>query len=193
MGLGVQSGWPDPTNPTWVPGGSDFLKLFNNDKRLAVRPAGKWVRYDTTLVSDYPTWHNCQVSSTTYEVDAESGHFVGTITGVADTFTIPTTGLYDLYVQERFQGAVNGNHGLRVVNASTQVTFDDAYSEMAIIPLHVQVHRLFVPGVYLTSGTTVNFQHRYNGFGDVTPLPLQTGAPTPTITIRMVAEHDLHA
>lgn len=193
MGLGVQSGWADPTNPTYVPSGSDFLKLYNDIKRLAVRPAGCWLKFDSSLVADYPTWHNCQVSSTVYEVDAEAGTFIGPISGVAATWTIPTTGLYDLSLRERYNGAINGNHGLRVVNAATQITVGDAYSEKPIIAGHPDVHHLFAPGVYLTAGTQLNFQHRYNSFGDPTPLPLDVGAPTPAITIRMVAERDLHA
>jgi hypothetical protein len=39
---------------------------------------------------------------------------LGTFPGVADTFTIQTTGIYDLAVRERFSALDSGDHGLRI-------------------------------------------------------------------------------
>ena len=189
MGLGVQSGWSDPTNPTYVPSGSDFLKIYNDIKRIAVRPSGRWVRFDTSLVSDN-NWYNCRVQSEQYDVDAESGQMLGTISGAADTFTIQTTGLYDLAVRERFSGSVNGDHGLRIIVVGNPITL--AESDVVIVPLHVQTNYCRTI-YYLTAGQQVQFQHKYNGFGDPAPLTLYTTVPYPEVTIHMLAEHDLHA
>jgi hypothetical protein len=63
VGLGVQSGWSQiPTDPTM----SVSLRLpqesYNDIKRIAVRPSGRWLRYDTVLTPDN-TWYNCRIYS----------------------------------------------------------------------------------------------------------------------------------
>jgi hypothetical protein len=49
VGQGVQSGFPDPTDPTYqAQSASDSAqRSYNNIKRIAVRPSGRWLRYDT--------------------------------------------------------------------------------------------------------------------------------------------------
>jgi hypothetical protein len=108
VGLGVQSGWSDPTNPTYVRQGPTSSRIYNDIKRIAVRPSGRWLRYDTVLTPDN-TWYNCRIYSEQYDVDAETGQMLGTFPGVADTFTIQTTGIYDLAVRERFSGIDSGD------------------------------------------------------------------------------------
>lgn len=188
MGLGVQSGWADPTNPAWSPGGSDFLKIFNDIKRVAVRPSGRWLRYDTLLYPD-KNWYNCRVYLSQYDVDAETGQMVGPIGSVADTFTINTTGIYALACRERFLGGVNGNHGLRITISGGSIL---AESDVPVVPLHLTsnyVHTFF----YLTAGQQIIFQHMYDGYGDSNNLTLYTNIPGPEISIHMLAERDLHS
>jgi hypothetical protein len=190
MGLGVQSGWSDPTNPSWVPGGSDFLKLFNDVKRLAVRPAGKWTRYDTSLVGDN-NWYDCRVAGIRYDVDAEGGQIVGPITGSASTFNVTTTGIWGLGVRERYSGSLNGDHslGIMVVGAVAPLV----EHTQTIVPAHVQTNWCYTEE-YLTAGQQVKFQHKYQQFsGGSDTLTLYTTPPIPEIIMRLVQERDLHA
>lgn len=188
MGLGVQSGWADPTDPSYKLSGSDLLKYNNDIKRLAVRPSGRWLRFDTSLISD-GNWYPARVQTEQYDVDAESGQLLGTISGAADTFSINTTGLYDLAIRERFSGLANGDHGLRATIVGGSVL---AENDIVIVPLHVQTNYCRTIH-YLTAGQQIQFQHKYNGFGDSRDLTLYTTTPTPEVTIHMLGEHDLHA
>jgi hypothetical protein len=187
VGLGVQSGWSDPTNPNWTPGGSDFLKIFNDIKRLAVRPSGRWLRYDEALTPDN-TWYNCRIYSEQYDVDAETGQMLGSFPGVADTFTIQTTGTYLLTCRERFSGFANGDHSLRAMIVDGSVM---AESDVVVVPLHVQTNYLHVVHP-LTAGQQIVFQHKYNGYTDNRNLTLFTNIPGPEIVIHMLGERALH-
>lgn len=190
MGLGVQSGWADPTNPSYVPSGSDFLKIYNDIKRIAQRPAGKWFRFDTSLVGDN-NWYDCRVSAAEYDVDAEGGQIVGTISGAASTFTAPTTGIYGCGVRERYSGSLNGDHSLQIIVVGAVAAF--AEHTQTIVPAHVQTNWCYTEK-YLTAGQQVKFQHKYQQFsGGSDTLTLYTTPPTPEIIMRLVQERDLHA
>jgi hypothetical protein len=190
VGLGVQSGFPDPTDPNYRPSSSDFLRIFNDIKRIAVRPSGRWLRYDTALTPDN-TWYNCRIYSEQYDVDAESGQLLGTFPGVADTFTIQTTGIYDLAVRERFSALNGGDHGLRITIGGGGSII--AENDVVVVPLHVQTNYCRA-AFYLTAGQTIVFQHKYFT-SDASPgnMTLYTSIPGPEITIHMLAERDLHS
>lgn len=191
MGLGVQSGWSDPTNPTYVPSGSDFLKIYNDIKRIAVRPAGKWFRYDTTLVGDN-NWYDCRVDAAEYDVDAEAGQIVGTIGATpANTFNITTTGIWALGVRERYSGTLNGDHSLRIFVVGAVAAL--AEQDKVIVPAHVSSNWCYTEE-YLTAGQQIKFQHKYQQFsGGSDTLTLYTTPPKPEIIMRLVQERDLHA
>lgn len=189
MGLGVQSGWADPTNPSYVPSGSDFLKIYNDIKRLAVRPAGRWLRYDTALTPDN-TWYNCRVYQAQYDVDAEGGQIVGTISGTADTFNVTTTGIWGMGVRERYSGtALTSVHSLRIIVVGGSIL---AESDKAVAPLQVTSNWCYTE-FSLTAGQQIQFQHKYQNLSDSSNLTLYTSIPGPEIIMRLVQEHDLHA
>jgi hypothetical protein len=189
VGLGVQSGWVDPTSPSYSLSGSDLLKIFTDIKRLAVRPAGRWLRYDTALVSD-GNWYNCRVASADYDVDAEAGQIVGPIGSTAQTFTATTTGIWALGVRERFAGTVNGLHLLRAVTTTGTPL---GQNHVVVTAPNLQTN-WFYTEKYLTAGTQLNFQHQYNGFSVTTAsMNLYTNDPCPEIIMRLVQERDLHS
>jgi hypothetical protein len=190
VGQGVQSGWADPTDPTYKLSGSDLLKVYNNIKRIAVRPSGRWLRYDTVLTPDN-TWYNCRVSTENYDADAESGQMLGPISGAADTFAIQTTGIYDLAIRERFSALDSGDHGLRITIGGGGSII--AENDVVVVPLHVQTNYCRA-AYYLTAGQTIVFQHKFfTSASSPGNMTLYTSIPGPEITIHMLAERDLHA
>lgn len=182
MGSGPSNSWPDPNDPDWVPGGSDFARIFGNEKFFTVPPAGKWNRYDTSLVADNQ-WHDCRVAGPAiYDVDSQGGHLCPEIaagSAISSTFVIPTTGLYAIAATEHFLPSVNADVYLRITNTVVSIKQVSAVD----VPLHDQTLEIYVEHPF-TAGTTVKVQHKVNQFGDSTPLALVTNSPAPEISIR---------
>lgn len=191
---GVQSAWPTFTDgPSGVsPGADDCNRWSAGIDTLSGRPKGRWLRYDLSLDPDNQ-WHNCQVIGAQYDYDFQGGflcpgaHSAPTVPQ-AD-FTINTNGIYRLAVRERLAGPVNGDHSLQVVDQNGL-----AYMEhtITIVPEHVMTNYC-VTETFLYAGTILNFQHKYDSFGDNRALTLYTTNPVPEITISMVGEITTHA
>jgi hypothetical protein len=181
VGTGPSNAWPTWTTST-IPGVSDYQRISGNDSFFTYPPAGKWNRFDETLVADN-TWYDCRVSGPAiYDGSSQGDHICPEIfagAAVSSTFVIPTTGIYAITAAEHFTPVYNCDVYLRVTNTIV------AIKQVSVVgvPLHDQTLTLYVEHAF-TAGTTIKVQHKVNSFGDSRQLDLITNTPAPEISIR---------
>ena len=180
MGAGPSNPWPtfsdyvDQNNPGVAPSASDMNRMAGNFKFLTVPPSISLLRYDTSLVADNQ-WHNCRFDTAQWDVDAQGGFISPDLhngAAVAETFTINTTGLYDLRATERFACGVTGYLWLRVMIVSGSELDRDTVPFTANNIYTARLGRR----AYLTSGQQIQFQHLAFAGQNVT---LYTDNPSP--------------
>lgn len=127
MGSGPSNGWSDPSDPDWVPGSSDFERIFGNFEFFTVPPTASFLCDATTTLVNDNTWHNCRYDTAQWDLDAQGGFISPDLhsgSPTAEAFTINTTGLYEIKARERFTSITTGYYWLQAIIFNTSTVLD---------------------------------------------------------------------
>ena len=157
---------PDLAFPTFsdgaggvAPSADDCNRWSGNQKFFAMPPSLSVLRYDTALVSDNSP-HICRFDTLQWDIDSDGGIMAPDLqtggSGMASTFNINTTGLYDIKARERFSASDTGYMELWVEIVGGSVLDLDHVPFVAENIYTAELNRR----VYLTAGQQIQFYHK---------------------------------